>query len=129
MERERERDEKGRRNNVAFVRGRNSGYIEHFTMTRYELLDEQRAGKEGDERELGNKRRRLRIAAKSFNGTWLRPKSRLRHSEARDYGSLCDQSGSLVSNRSLLWTRILRITRNIPGAQVISFLRQSCPQN
>lgn len=127
MERERERDEKGRRNNVAFVRGRNSGYIEHFTMTRYELLDEQRAGKEGDERELGNKRRRLRIAAKSFNGTWL-PKSRLRHSEARDYGSLCDQSGSLVSNRLLLWTRILR-TRNIPGAQVISFLRQSCPQN
>lgn len=47
MKRERERDEKGGRNNVAFVRGRNSGYIEHFTMTRYELLGEQRTGKEG----------------------------------------------------------------------------------
>lgn len=38
-------------------------------MTRYERLDEQRTGKVGDERELGNKQRRLRIAAKSFNGT------------------------------------------------------------
>ena len=62
--------EKARRNNVAFVRGRNSGYIEHFTMTRYEHLDEQQAGiRKGDERELGNKQRRLRIVAKSFNGT------------------------------------------------------------
>jgi len=53
-----ERDEQGRRDNVAFVRDRNSyiGYIEHFTMTRYERLDEQRAGKEGDEREIDNKR-------------------------------------------------------------------------
>lgn len=37
-EKERDRDEKGRCNNVAFVRGRNSGYIEHFTMTRYERV-------------------------------------------------------------------------------------------
>lgn len=69
IERERERYEKGKCNNVAFMRGNNSSYIEHFMMMRYERLDEQRADKEGDERELGNKRRRLRIAAKSFNGT------------------------------------------------------------
>lgn len=47
---------RGRRNNVAFVRGRNSGHIEHPTVTRWECPDEQRAGKEGDERERGNKR-------------------------------------------------------------------------
>lgn len=99
-------------------------------MTRYESLDEQRTGKEGDERELGNKRRRLRIAAKSFNGRYvLRPESRLRHSQARDYGSLCDQSGSLVSNRSLRWTRILRIAEYTRCAGEISFSRQSCLYN
>lgn len=71
-EREREgggEKERSRCNNVAFVRGRNSGHIEHLTVTRWERPDEQRAGKEGDERERGNKRRRLRITAKSFNGT------------------------------------------------------------
>jgi len=56
MKREKERDEKGRCDNVAFVRDHNSGYIEHFTMMRYERLDEQRASKEGDEREIDNKR-------------------------------------------------------------------------
>lgn len=47
---EKEKWERQRRNNVAFVCGRNSGYIEHFTLTRYERLDEQRDGKEGGER-------------------------------------------------------------------------------
>lgn len=52
-ERKRKR-ERQMRNNVAFVRGSNSGYIKRPTMTRSEYLDEQRAGKEGDERERGN---------------------------------------------------------------------------
>jgi len=38
--RERERDGSGR-NNVAFVRARNSGHIEHPAMTRWERPDEQ----------------------------------------------------------------------------------------
>lgn len=48
-----------------------------------------------------------------------RPERRLRRSEARDYSSLCDQSGSLVSNR-LQQTRIRRTVDNYSGTSAIS---------
>lgn len=50
-----------------------------------------------------------------------RPERRLRRSEARDYGSLCDQSGSLVSNRLLQQARIRRtVEYNYSGTSAIS---------
>lgn len=49
-----------------------------------------------------------------------RPERRLRRSEARDYSSLCDQSGSLVSNRLLQQTRIRRTVDNYSGTSAIS---------
>jgi len=41
MEMETGKRERGGRNNVAFVRARNSGRIEHPAMTRWERPDEQ----------------------------------------------------------------------------------------